>query len=187
MTPEQAKALREPFPAAAIGKMPKAGMQLDYVGHAAVTQRLLEVDPEWTWRPMCVDEISGKVQLDDNGGLWILLTVAGVTRPGYGDGGNSKGGDAVKVAIGDALRNAAMRFGVALDLWAKEDIGTTFEHPKPVATDKQVAKWTAAISAAPDWARLKSVGDEISGYALPDDVRAELVAIFAARKDEIGA
>lgn len=61
------------------------------------------------------------------------------------------------------------------------------EHPKPVATDKQVAKWTAAITAAPDWARLKSVGDEISGYALADDVRAELVAIFAARKDEIGA
>ncbi len=187
MTPEQAKALREPFPKSAIGKMPKAGLQLDYVGHAAVTQRLLEVDPEWTWRPMCVDEMTGKVQLDDNGGLWIWLTVAGVTRPGYGDGGNSKSGDAVKVAIGDALRNAAMRFGVALDLWAKEDIGTTFEHPKPVATDKQIAKWTAAIAAAPDWPRLKSVGDEIAGYALPDTTRDELVAIFAARREEIHA
>lgn len=187
MTPEQAKALREPFPAAAIGKMPKAGMQLDYVGHAAVTQRLLEVDPEWSWRPMCVDEITGKVHLDDNGGLWIWLTVAGVTRPGYGDGGNSKGGDAVKVAIGDALRNAAMRFGVALDLWAKEDIGTTFEQPKPVASDKQIAKWTAAIAAAPDWLRLKSVGDEIATYALADATRDELVAIFAARRDELNA
>ena len=187
MTPEQAKALREPFPKSAIGKMPKAGMQLDYVGHAAVTQRLLEVDPEWTWRPMCVDEMTGKVQLDDNGGLWIWLTVAGVTRPGYGDGGNSKGGDAVKVAIGDALRNAAMRFGVALDLWAKEDIGTTFEHPRPVADAKQVAKWTAAISAAPDAERLKAIGEEISGYALADSVQEELRAVYAGRKDELDA
>jgi hypothetical protein len=187
MTPEQAKALREPFPKSAIGKMPKAGMQLDYVGHAAVTQRLLEVDPEWTWAPMCVDEMTGKVQLDDNGGLWIWLTVAGVTRPGYGDGGNSKSGDAVKVAIGDAIRNAAMRFGVALDLWAKEDIGTTFEHPKPVASDKQIAKWTAAISAAPDSDHLKSIGAEISGYALPDQIREDLRGMFQSRQAELDA
>ena len=185
MTPEQAAKLREPFPKSAIGKMPKAGLQLEYVGHAAVTQRLLEVDPEWTWAPMCRDFESGAVHLDDNGGLWIELTVCGVTRPGYGDGGNSKGGDAVKVAIGDALRNAAMRFGVALDLWAKEDINTTFEHPKPVATDKQVAKWTAAISAAPDMDSLRSVATEISGYALGEQVRTELAEIYQGRSEEL--
>jgi hypothetical protein len=54
-----------------------------------------------------------------NGGLWIELTVCGVTRPGFGDDGNGKG---MKEVIGDAIRNAAMRFGVALDLWAKEDL-----------------------------------------------------------------
>lgn len=185
MTPEQAAKLREPFPKSAIGKMPKAGLLLDYVGHAAVTQRLLEVDPEWTWKPMCQDIDTGLVHLDEHGGLWIELTVCGVTRPGYGDRGNSKGGDGVKVAIGDALRNAAMRFGVALDLWAKEDINTTFEHPKPVASDKQVAKWTAAISAAPDLDSLRSVASEISGYALGDDVRAELHDIYLARSEEL--
>jgi hypothetical protein len=100
----------------------QATMHIDFVGHADVTARLLEVDPTWTWTPMACDP-NGFPLVDASGGLWINLTVCGVTRPGYGEGksGQQVGGDQVKVAIGDALRNAAMRFGVALDLWAKGD------------------------------------------------------------------
>lgn len=156
---------------------------LDYVGHAAVTQRLLEVDPAWTWEPMCIDQ--GQVRLDDKGGLWIRLTVCGVTRPGYGDGGNSKGGDAVKVAIGDAIRNAAMRFGVALDLWAKEDIGTTFEHPKPVADGKQLKAWLAAIEKATTKDELHAVGDEVRGYSLAEVDKTTLLEAWAERQEAI--
>lgn len=187
MTPEQAAKLREPFPASAIGKMPKAGIQLDYVGHAAVTQRLLEVDPDWTWMPLAWHVDTGIPLLDEHGGLWIKLTVCGVTRPGYGDGGNSKGGDAVKVAIGDAIRNAAMRFGVALDLWAKEDIATTFTAPRLVASAKQVTKWTAALSTAPDLAALEAIADDIKRHELDDTLRDELVACFIGRKAELNA
>jgi hypothetical protein len=115
MKEEQAKALREPFPPSAIGRLPKAGLQLEYVGHAATTDRLLQVDPDWTWEPMARDD-RGLPALDEQGNLWILLTVCGVTRPGVGDGPSAK------ERIGDAIRNGAMRFGVALDLWAKEDL-----------------------------------------------------------------
>ena len=114
MTPENAAALRKPFPKSAIGKLPKGGAQLDYVGHAATTDRLLEVDPEWTWEPVAFDE-NGLPALQGRN-LWIRLTVCGVTRYGVGDGAS------IKECIGDAIRNAAMRFGVALDLWAKEDL-----------------------------------------------------------------
>lgn len=112
MTPENANALRQSFPETAIGKLPKGGVQLSYVGHAAVTDRLLAVDPCWNY------EI---VSLDDSGnplprGFWIKLTVCGVTRYGVGDG------NSVKECIGDAIRNAAMRFGVALDLWSREEL-----------------------------------------------------------------
>lgn len=142
MTTEEAAKLRAPFKPAQIGKLPKPtkrdnpkgkcpecggyhglpAVHLDYVGHAAVTDRLLQVDPEWSWKPMAVS-VNGE-PLFTNGGLWIELTVCGVTRPGFGDEGNGKG---TKEVIGDAIRNAAMRFGVALDLWAKEDLSADDE------------------------------------------------------------
>lgn len=113
-----AKRLRDPFPPEAIGQLPKGGTMLDYVGHAAVTDRLLQVDPDWTWEPAGTTE-HGLPMFDGADGLWIRLTVAGVTRYGYGDGKNPK------ECISDAIRNAAMRFGVALDLWSKEDLHTS--------------------------------------------------------------
>ena len=117
---EQLAKLREPFPKEQIGKLPKGGVTLDFVGHGYLTARLLDVDPLWTWEPMALDD-NGLPLLDENGGLWIKLTVCGVTRLGYGDAGGRKGSNAIKEIIGDALRNAGMRFGLALDLWCKGD------------------------------------------------------------------
>lgn len=96
-------------------------VHLDYVGHAALTDRLLQVDPQWSWEPVALGP-DGLPQFDSNGGLWIRLTICGVTRLGYGDADGKKGGNAIKEAIGDALRNAGMRFGCALDLWHKGDL-----------------------------------------------------------------
>jgi len=123
--------LRKPFPKESVGKLPKAGISLDYVGHAAVTDRLNTVDPLWTWEPMALDPMgvpyftSGEPQYGKPTlGLWIRLTIGGVTRPGFGDGKNEK------EAIGDAIRNAAMRFGVALDLWSKDELESNVAHPE---------------------------------------------------------
>lgn len=96
-------------------------IHLDYVGHAALTDRLLEVDPEWSYEPLAIGE-NGLPVFDKDGGLWIRLTICGVTRLGYGDSQGKTGGNAIKEAIGDALRNAGMRFGAALDLWHKGDL-----------------------------------------------------------------
>ena len=117
MSIDKAKAteLRKPFPPESVGKLPKGGVMLDYVGHAAVTDRLLTVDPEWSWEPFAIGP-DGLPALDASRNLWIRLTVCGVTRIGVGDG------KSLKECIGDAIRNAAMRFGVALDLWAKENL-----------------------------------------------------------------
>lgn len=104
-------------------------LHLDYVGHAALTDRLLDADPGWSWKPMSLDAM-GYPAIDKDGGMWIELTVCGVTRLGYGDAQGKSGGDAMKERIGDALRNAAMRFGAALDLWHKGDLHTE-EPPLP--------------------------------------------------------
>lgn len=97
----------------------EAHTDLSYVGHADITARLLKVDPLWNWTPVATDP-QGRPLLDEYGGMWINLTVAGVTRLGYGDaGGKAPGATATKEVIGDALRNAGMRFGMALELWAR--------------------------------------------------------------------
>lgn len=113
--------LRQPFPEHQISYLPKGGAKLAYVGHAALTDRLLDADPTWTWEPLAINP-NGLPVMDELGGMWIRLTVCGVTRLGYGHAGSKTGGDAIKEVIGDALRNAAMRFGAALDLWHKGDL-----------------------------------------------------------------
>ena len=133
-----------------------ATMHIDYVGHADVTARLLEVDPTWTW-DFAATSPEGIPWIDTNGGLWIRLTVLGVTRLGYGDPGKNKGRpEGTKEAIGDALRNAAMRFGVALDLWAKGDRewahtekGDAIDaHPDQAQPRQETAKpWTGPSTA----------------------------------------
>lgn len=156
MKDDVTKRLREPFSKAHIGKLPKvyckkctnskvqcdehkpakcrtckayvstAHLHVDFVGHAHITERLLDVDPDWNWEPMGLDS-NGLPLLDEYGGLWIRLTVGGLTRVGYGDADGRKGGDATKAAISDAIKVAAMRFGVALDLWKKEGADATAE------------------------------------------------------------
>ena len=147
MSPEKATALRRPFPPESIGQLPKGGVMLDYVGHAAVTDRLLTVDPAWSWEPMALTP-EGLPALDHANNLWIKLTVCGVTRIGVGDGKNAK------EVIGDAIRNAAMRFGVALDLWAKENL-VEFAHaasgqPLPETAQPAKAKKAARVKATPE-------------------------------------
>jgi len=123
MTPEEFAQLRAPFPPNQIGKLPRAGIQLDYVGHAAVTDRLLEVDPAWSWEPVAFADTGAP--LIEYGAkeatMWIRLTVCGVTRLGVGIV-QATAFELEKQLISDALRNAAMRFGVALDLWSKQDL-----------------------------------------------------------------
>lgn len=139
--------LRAPFPANQISKLPKESRaqaddrkarkqgcvvwkcpecggahhkdatHLDYVGHAALTDRLLDCDPHWYWEPYVADGLPNA-----GNGMWIKLHVCGQSQIGYGHADGKQGGDAIKEIIGDALRNAAMRFGAALDLWHKGDL-----------------------------------------------------------------
>lgn len=105
---------------------------LDYVGHAAATHLILEADDRWNWEPLALTE-EGLPRFDANGGLWIRLTVDGITRLGYGNADKKNFGDAgarEKEVIGDALRNAAMRFGLALELWSKADLHGQSERDK---------------------------------------------------------
>lgn len=127
---------------------------LDYVGHAAATHLLLDADPKWDWRPLAYDA-DGLPKFDDSGGLWIKLTVCGVSRLGYGHADRKAHMDAgarEKEVIGDALRNAGMRFGLALELWSKADIHASADTER----DQWVGDWIAKINSAANVGALKA-------------------------------
>jgi hypothetical protein len=143
---EGLKKLREPFPREQIGKLPKGGMLLDFVGHGYLTARFLDADPQWFWQPYAHDD-NGLPLLDEHGGLWITLSICGMTRIGYGDAGGKTGPNAVKEAIGDALRNAGMRFGAALDLWCKGDPDAPTPPRPPTPIEEALEELGDAVAA----------------------------------------
>lgn len=220
--------LREPFPPNQISKLPKptkaqtdavkadfkAGIRcklcgawhhkdvvhLDYVGHAALTDRLLDADPNWSWEPVALRD--GLPAFDQSGGLWIKLTVCGVSRLGYGHAAakpNQDPGAREKEVIGDALRNAAMRFGAALDLWHKGDLhgdaeadndtGTQAHEPAPdhaqqpasVSAD-ELSAFTNTIKVASDMTALKGAFEAAWKAVSDQGQRATLKATYDQRK-----
>jgi hypothetical protein len=191
-TTEGLALLRQPFPDNQISYLPKGGAKLAYVGHAALTDRLLDADPAWTWEPLSLDS-RGLPALDEHGGLWIKLTVCGITRLGYGDAGQKKGGDAMKERIGDALRNAAMRFGAALDLWHKGELHAhqdeRAEPPAPTAMPSDVlADWLGHINESHSTADVKqrlSEGKAVAEECGDTGAYAQMVAAAKARAKEI--
>jgi hypothetical protein len=194
--------LREPFPHHQISKLPKGTKaqnecpyeqkrsckicggfhhpdikHLDYVGHAALTYRLLDADPAWLWEP-AAKTTEGLPVFDSIGGLWIRLTVCGVTRLGYGNAEKKPHMDVgarEKEAIGDALRNAAMRFGAALDLWHKGDL----ELPEPIS-NSELEAFVASINGAKTIRELREAGEKAMRAALDAQDHEASKAIHAA-------
>ena len=184
--------LRVDFPAHQISKLPRGGILLDYVGHAALTDRLLDADPGWNWEPVALTP-AGLPAVDEVGGLWIRLTVCGLTRLGYGHAGTKRGGDAVKELIGDALRNAAMRFGAALDLWHKGDLhhdGAAAAPSEPEGVEADGMPWagTAAVLGVLRGAAAQGSGAlKAAWLAAPRPVRATITQHYGAEWNTLKA
>lgn len=103
--------LKHPFDRKQISKLPATDKRpaLDYVNHAHVTNRLNQYAPDCSWT---VDATFAQ-----DGEFWVrgTMTIYGVSRVEFGKGKNPL------EAMSHYIRRAAMRFGVATDLWAKED------------------------------------------------------------------
>lgn len=127
MTPEQAAALREPFPT--VQKVKKEwttktgehkSITLDYISHAVVTDRLLSVDPGFSFEPLTDERgfpivVVEGLSMGDKIGVWGRLTILGVSVVEF------CGGKDLLDAYSRCLCRCAMRRGVALDLWIKDD------------------------------------------------------------------
>lgn len=201
--------LREEFKPEAIGKLPRvtcqdcsksrdcrqhikkrcndcgayistAHIHLDYCGHGAVTDRLLQADPYWTWEPVGWTPEGLPLISKGAGGeliLWGRLTVCGHTRLGVGSV-TANSFDAEKQLIGDFLRNAAMRFGVGLDLWSKTELESRVVEPEPPASADQREALTERALALP-LERQAALKDAVRAAGLPS-LRADAVTVSDA-------
>ena len=115
-----------------VGKLPKGGQQLSFVGHADTQKALTEIDSSWSLEPVAFDEYGLPAFRVENGmahmGAW--LTVHGVRRLGIGSVQASKP-DLYKELMSDAIRNCAMRHNVYLSLWTKNEWEELDHAPSP--------------------------------------------------------
>lgn len=132
--------------------MTPSHIHLDYIGHAAVTSRILSVDPAWEWRPATREELD-VLPPPGPDGMWIALKILGHERFGYGDSEGKKGADAVKARLSDAIKNAAMRFGVGLDLWSKEELEDPNTAPGPDSAPSEGAPEPNPTANQRNWAK----------------------------------
>lgn len=133
-----------------VGKLPRGGVTLDFVGHAEITRILIDIDPNWSWEPVAwtTDGRPAITVVNGNAVMWGKLTVLGQTRLGVGTAKHDKA-DLDKELIGDFLRNAAMRFGICLSLWSKAEWEDQPDAAKPAAkpnTANAVANFRAACN-----------------------------------------
>ena len=133
-----------------VGKLPKGGIQLDFVGHADITRILIEIDPLWSYEPCGWDNGRPAIHVENGmATMWAYLIVHGKKMLGVGSVRADKQ-ELDKELVGDFLRNAAMRFGISLALWTKnewEDLGGHAPAPqKSIPTRKPAPKPVADIA-----------------------------------------
>jgi hypothetical protein len=134
-----------------VGKLPRGGITLDFVGHAEINRILIDIDPMWNWSP--VEFVNGRPAITETNGMatmWGHLTILGKTMLGVGSVRSDKP-DLDKELVGDFLRNASMRFGICLSLWSKsewEEHPATAPKPAGVVSQENIDRFKAACKEA---------------------------------------
>jgi len=119
-----------------VGLLPKGGRDLSFVGHADITRILLTIDPAWRWVPIAWDNGRPAIHVENGiATMWGELTVLGQARLGVGSVRADKQ-ELDKELVGDFLRNAAMRFGICLSLWTKQEWEDLGGKPSSVTTTR---------------------------------------------------
>ncbi len=132
-----------------VGYIQRSGVNLAYVSHSEITRILIQVDPLWEWTPC--GWADGRPQIHVENGIatmWGILTIHGKSLIGVGSARADKA-DHEKELIGDFLRNAAMRFGICLNLWSKEATDDSRSPQVRVSTTTSVTPRQPSSVASP--------------------------------------
>lgn len=167
-------------------------MELDYVGHAEITRILIQIDPLWNWEPVAWKDGRPQITIvNGNAVMWARLTVLGKTILGTGTASADKN-DLDKELIGDFLRNAGMRLGIALKLWSKAEweddpapAPRTEAETIPDALFQDPYRWTyEEMQKATSIVALDAIAN-LAKSQLTDEQRDKLRPIYLERKAEL--
>lgn len=183
-------ALRAPFDPSQIGSKPGGSKRpaVSFVSHGLVTERLTDAAPDWFFT---IDQIKESPDGQHVLGVVGTMTIGGKSIPEVGEPENtSKWGDELKLAVSDFIKRAAMRFGVALDLWIKEDLKTS-GGGQAMGKGQSPAGRTAAEAPSPSSEPQAPSGGVGAGTApepppdAPDDVYVD--ALWADAVEQYGS
>jgi len=174
-----------------VGKLPKGGTQLDFVGHADVTKMLIEIDPLWSWEPVAWENGRPAINIvNGNATMWGRLTLLGKSLVGVGSV-DSKKVELDKELVSDFIRNAAMRFGVCLSLWTKSEwesspvAPATPVDPDPVVSAENIERFKqACVNAGLDAMTVAVDAGVLIGGEVRESGRVKLLASFNKLKAE---
>lgn len=119
LTPEKIKILTAPFPRSAHEFI----QGFVYISEDAITNRIEEVDPNWTF------EILDKIRLDGETLVHAKMTISEVFRDGIGmQRILERAWESEKGAATDALKRCARLFGIGRYLLSAPKEGATFDN-----------------------------------------------------------
>ena len=166
-----------------VGTIPRNGINLAYVSHADITRILIEIDPLWSWQPVAWENGRPAIHVENGTAtMWATLTLLGKSMLGVGSVRADKQ-DHEKELVGDFLRNASMRFGIALSLWSKQDWSdntTITSLPAAQAKRAEQAKPYVQNHPAKGVPSPKVVQEFINDSEPTPDEIAEIAAAFGA-------
>ena len=151
---------------------------VDYVEWHTVADILDETAPNWSHT---VKDIR---QIGDIFTVTVAITIDGVTREGIGTG-TAESELGIKKAEHDALKRAAVKFGIARDLYKKESDTIEREGAVPVPTQdgfpsNPIAKTLSDLVTAKQLGMIRAIGREIGV-----DVDEECQTAMNCKTDEL--
>ncbi len=151
---------------------------VDYVEWHTVADILDENAPNWSH---AVKDIR---QIGDIFTVTVAITIDGVTREGIGTG-TAESELGIKKAEHDALKRAAVKFGIARDLYKKESDTIEREGAIPVQTNdgfpsNPIAKTLSDLVTAKQLGMIRAIGREIGA-----DVDEECQTAMNCKTDEL--
>jgi hypothetical protein len=164
-----------------VGWRDRAGREheVDYVEWHAVADLLDRICPDWA------HQVTGVKQIGDFVAVTASITIRGVTRQGVGTGSayDEKG---IKKAEHDALKRAAVKFGVARELYRKEEEASPRSNGNPATSghpqfpSEPVAKTMADLVTPKQLVAIRAIAN-----AQRVNAEAECQAMLGCRPEEL--